>query len=89
MMPEDLEVLMHEVERWAQGERERLVYGGTRPISICSTVEAATREAAIARGNAIAHSAEISEFELVSAHASQCLSALKRLSRKGGAPGLT
>jgi bacterioferritin-associated ferredoxin len=78
MMPEELEALMHDVERWAQGERERLVYGGTRPVSICSTVEAATREAAIARGNAIAHSAEISEIESVSAHASQCLDALKR-----------
>lgn len=79
MTPEEVQALMHDVERWAQGERERLVYGGTRPVSICSTVEAATREAAIARGNAIAHGAEISEIESVSAHASECLSALRRL----------
>ncbi len=72
---------MHEVERWAGEERERLVYGGTRPVSICSTVEAATREAAIAQGNAIAHSDEIAEIESVSAHAYQCLSALQRFSR--------
>lgn len=79
MTSEELETLMHDVERWAQGEYERLVYGGTRPVSICSTVEAAAREAAIARGNAIAHSAEISEIESVSEHAGQCISALKRL----------
>ncbi|HLY01472.1 MAG TPA: hypothetical protein VKR56_03140 [Candidatus Cybelea sp.] len=78
MTPEELEALMRDVERWAEGERERLVYGGTRPVSICSTVEAATREAAIAQGNTIAHGAEISEIESVSAHASQCLNALRR-----------
>jgi hypothetical protein len=89
MTPEELEVIMNEVERWAQGERERLVYGGTRPVSICSTVEAATREAAIARGNAIAHSEEISEIEAVSAHASQCLSALKRFSTNESMPSGT
>jgi hypothetical protein len=79
MTPEELVTLMHEVERWAGEQRERLVYGGTRPVSICSTVEAATREAAIARGNTIAHSAELAEIESVSAHASQCLSALRGL----------
>jgi hypothetical protein len=78
MTPEELVTLMHDLERWAHGERERLVYEGTRPVSICGTVEAATREAAIARGNTIAHSAEIAEIESVSAHANQCPSALQR-----------
>jgi hypothetical protein len=81
MTPQELVTLMHEVERWAAEERERLVYGGTRPVSNCSTVEAATREAAIAQGNAIAHSDEIAEIESVFVHANQCLSALQRFSR--------
>jgi len=82
MTREELETLMHDLERWAQRERERLVYEGTRPVPICSTVEAATREAAIAKGNAIAHSAEIAEIESVSAHANQCLNALQRFSAR-------
>jgi hypothetical protein len=76
---------MHDVARWAEEERERLVYGGTRPVSNCSTVEEATREAAIAQGNAIAHSDEIAEIESVCAHANQCSSALQRFSRGASA----
>jgi hypothetical protein len=51
------------LKRWTREEIERLLYEGTRPVSICGTVDAATREAAIARGNAIAHSAEIADIE--------------------------
>jgi len=54
------------LKEWTQQEIERLVYAGTRPVSNCPTVEAATREAAIARGNAIAHAAEIEEIETLS-----------------------
>jgi hypothetical protein len=82
MTPQELVILMQDVERWAWEERERLVYGGTRPVSNCSTVEAATREAAIARGNAIAHSAEIAEIESVCDHANQCLNVLQRFSTR-------
>ena len=65
------------VKRWAQEEIERLIYSGTRPVSICATVESATREAAIARGNAIAHSGEIAEIETLVA---LCERALERVS---------
>jgi hypothetical protein len=41
---------MHKVEPWASEQRKRFVYGRTRPVSICSVVDAATREAAIAGG---------------------------------------
>jgi hypothetical protein len=73
MMPEDIEASIQAVERWAQKEIERLIYAGTRPISTCPTVEAATREAAIARGNTIVHSAEIAAIESASAYMIECL----------------
>lgn len=66
MTHEDFERSVRALKRWTAQEIERLVYGGTRPVSVCGTVEAATREAAIARGNAIAHSAEIAEIEALS-----------------------
>jgi hypothetical protein len=66
MTHEDLETSIRALKEWSREEIERLVYAGTRPISICSTVDAATREAAIARGNAIAHSAEIAEIQALS-----------------------
>jgi hypothetical protein len=77
MTPENLEASIRTVKQWAQEEIERLVYAGTRPVSICSTVESATREAAIARGNAIAHSGEIAEIEALS---NLCDRALERVS---------
>lgn len=77
-MPDNnLELSIQNVRRWALGEIERLVYSGTRPISTCATVESATREAAIARGNAIAHSGEIAEIEALVA---LCERALERAS---------
>ncbi|MFY9720720.1 MAG: hypothetical protein WAK16_13860 [Candidatus Cybelea sp.] len=75
MMPEDHETSIQAVKRWAREEIDRLIYAGTRPISICPTVEAATREAAIAHGNAITHLAEIAEIESVSTYVSECLEA--------------
>lgn len=63
MTRENLEVSIQAVKRWAKEEIDRLVYAGTRPVSVCSTVEAANREAAIAWGNTIAHSEEIAEIE--------------------------
>ena len=68
--------------RWAGEERDRFGNGGTRPVSICSAVEVATRETAIARGNAIAHSAEIAENESVSAEAHVCSDTLQRFSKR-------
>jgi hypothetical protein len=59
------EAAIRAVERWACEEIDRLVYAGTRPVSTCPTVAQATHEAAIARGNTIAHSAEIAEIESV------------------------
>jgi hypothetical protein len=82
MSHEDFENVVRDLEHWALGERERLVYRGTRPLSVCSTVEAAAREAAIAKGNAIAHSAELAEIESISAHANECLRALERFHRR-------
>jgi hypothetical protein len=73
MMSKDREASSQAVKRWAREEIDRLVYAGTRPISICPTVEAATREAAIAQGNAMAHLAEIEEIESVSTYVSECL----------------
>lgn len=73
MTEEKLETLVRAVRHWAAEEIDRLVYSGTRPVSICPTVEAATREAAIARGNAMAHCAEIAEIESVSAYVTQWL----------------
>jgi hypothetical protein len=66
MTDEEFENAILALKQWTREEAERLVYGGTRPVSICSTVDAATREAAIAHGNAIAHSAEIAEIEALS-----------------------
>jgi hypothetical protein len=63
MTQEDFQSSIRALKTWTHEEIERLLYTGTRPVSICGTVEAATREAAIARGNAIAHSAEIAEIE--------------------------
>ncbi len=65
------------LKQWTREEIERLLYEGTRPVSICGTVDAATREAAIARGNAIAHSAEIADIEALS---SLCDRVLERAS---------
>ena len=42
---------MQRVNDWAREEIDKIVYAGTRPISVCSAVEVATREAAIAWGN--------------------------------------
>lgn len=75
MTLENLEASIQAVKHWAQEEIDRLVYAGTRPVSTCPTVEAATREAAIARGNTIAHSAEIAEIESVLNYVSECLTA--------------
>jgi hypothetical protein len=75
MTQENLETSIQAVKRWAQEEVDRLVYAGTRPVSICSTVEAATREAAIAVGNTIVHAAEIARIESVSIYVSECLNA--------------
>ncbi|MFY9739165.1 MAG: hypothetical protein WAK11_08945 [Candidatus Cybelea sp.] len=75
MTREDLEASIQAIKRWAQEEIDRLVYAGTKPVSICSTVEAAAREAAIAHANAIVHAAEISEIEAVSDYMSECLNA--------------
>ena len=66
MMDDKLAALVQAVRHWAEDEIDRLVYSGTRPLSVCPSVEAATREAAIARGNAVAHSAEINEIESIS-----------------------
>jgi hypothetical protein len=73
MTEEKFETLVQAVRHWAEEEIDRLVYSGSRPVSICPTVEAATREAAIARGNAMAHSAEITEIESVSLHVTEWL----------------
>ena len=73
MTLENLDASIQAVKRWAAEEIDRLVYSGTRPVSTCSTVEAAIREAAIARGNTIAHSAEIAEIESVLHYVSECL----------------
>jgi hypothetical protein len=73
MTEEKLETLVQAIGHWAEEEIDRLVYSGSRPVSICPTVEAATREAAIAQGNAMAHSAEINEIKSVSAYAAEWL----------------
>jgi hypothetical protein len=72
-MREKLEDSVQSVKSWAKQKIDRIVYEGTRPVSICATVDAATREAAIARGNAIAHSTEIAEIESASAYVIECL----------------
>jgi hypothetical protein len=79
MTEQKLDTLVQAVRHWAKEEIDRLVYSGTRAVSICPTVEAATREAAIARASAMAHSAEIAEIESVSAYVTEWLkSALDR-----------
>jgi hypothetical protein len=75
MTSEDLETSIQAIKRWAQEEIDRLVYTGTRPVSICSTVEAAAREAAIAHANTMVHATEIAEIEAVSDYVSECLNA--------------
>ena len=75
MTLENLEASIQAANRWAKEEIDRLVYAGTRPVSTCPTVEAAIREAAIARGNTMAHSAEIAEIESVLNYVSECLTA--------------
>jgi hypothetical protein len=75
MTHENLEASIQAIKHRAQEEIDRLVYAGTRPVSICSTVEAAAREAAIARANTIVHAAEIAEIEAVSDYMSECLNA--------------
>lgn len=86
MTPENLEASIQSVKRWAREEIDRLVYAGTRPLSSCATVEAATREAAIARGNTIVHSAEISQIESASAYVSECLNADRHRKERPVAP---
>jgi hypothetical protein len=71
----DLEAAFYEVQCWAKEEIEKIVYQGTRPISICATVEAATREVAIACGNMHAHATEIEEIESVANYVTACLKA--------------
>ena len=66
MTREKFETSIRALKKWTREEIERLIYSGTRPLSTCGTVEAATREAAIARGNAIAHSIEIADIEALS-----------------------
>lgn len=66
MTHEDFESSIRALKEWTREEIERLIYTGTRPLSNCGTGEATMREAAIARGNVIAHSAEIEEIEALS-----------------------
>jgi hypothetical protein len=77
MTPDTLRASIKVVKNWAEGEIERLTYEGTRPVSICATVDAAIREAAIARGNRIVHSSEIAEIEEL---CNLCNRALDRIS---------
>jgi hypothetical protein len=71
----DLEASIQRVERWAREAIDRIVYAGSRPVSACSTVEAATREAAIALGNSRAYAAQIAEIESVANYVSECMKA--------------
>ncbi|MGA9017699.1 MAG: hypothetical protein WB438_02030 [Candidatus Cybelea sp.] len=86
MTRENLEASIRAIKRWAQEEIDRLVYAGTRPVSICSTVEAASREAAIAHANTIVHAAEIAEIEAVSNYVSECLNADLHLEERPALP---
>ena len=86
MTRENLEASIEAVKRWAQEEIDRLVYAGTRPVSICSTVEAASREAANAHANSIVHAAEIAEIEAVSDYFSECLNADLHLEERPALP---
>jgi hypothetical protein len=71
----DVEASIQRVNDWAREEIEKIVYAGTRPVSVCSTVEAATREAAIAWGNSRTHAAQIGEIESIANYVSDCLKA--------------
>ena len=73
MTEEQFETLVGAVRRWAEEEIDRVIYSGSRPVSICPTVDAAAHEAAIALGNATTHSAEIHEIESISAHVTELL----------------
>jgi len=75
MTPENLQAQIHAIACWAREEIDRIVYAGTRPLSVCGGVEAATREAAIAHANEIVHAAEIAEIESVLSYVTECLSA--------------
>lgn len=66
MTHEDFVRSIGALKAWTRDEIDRLIYEGTRPVSICGSADAAMREAAIARGNVIAHSAEIAEIEALS-----------------------
>jgi hypothetical protein len=66
MTHEDFQSSIRALKEWTHEEIDRIIYAGTRPVSICGTVEAATREAAIAHANAVVHSAEIAEIEALS-----------------------
>ena len=66
---------MQRVNDWAREEIDKIVYAGTRPISVCSAVEVATREAAIAWGNSQAHAARIAEIKSIANYVSVCMKA--------------
>jgi hypothetical protein len=71
----DVEVSIQRVNDWASKEIDKIVYAGTRPVSVCSAVEAATREAAIAWGNLQTHAAQIAEIESIANYVSACMKA--------------
>jgi len=75
MTPETLDASITAAKCWAAQEIDRLVYCGTRPVSICPTVEAAIREAAIARANTMRHSERIAEIESALTYVTECLTA--------------
>ena len=85
-MMSDLEASIRRVQQWAKEEVEKIVYAGTRPVSICSTVEAATREAAIARGNSLANGAQIAKIESIANYVTECLKADLDCSMRPAAP---
>jgi hypothetical protein len=86
MMAGDLEASIQRVENWAREEVDKITYAGTRPVSACSTVEAATREAAIARGNSLAQAAQIAEIASIANYVSECLRADVGCSERPSAP---
>jgi hypothetical protein len=75
MTRSDVEASIRRVADWAAEETAKIVYAGTRPVSGCSTVEAATREAAIAWGNLRAHAAQIAEIESIANYVNECMKA--------------
>jgi hypothetical protein len=78
MMEENLEFTVSAIRRWARDEIDKLLYDGTRPVSVCATVDAAAREAAIALGNRITHAARIAQIESLADYLSRCLSGVAR-----------